>query len=347
MELFAREPSTVGRASLVNDSNSSTAVDRWRRLKTLYPTQESLVIANDRPANAAPTSRAGDVIRPIPDEPTEDKPQPAAESKPAVVSEPSHRPAPDEPEISSSITRPKPAPLIALVDEEPAWVLTESKSESEVGEAPAAEVDDGGVHALEPSHFVPAPIEDAVTPQRQAALQESASSARPSTRQVSHAQISPVKYRNISLISPFLERTDDGRDIDHDIRAFAKEQSQELNVVFPTGPFPERAFPQVVKPWEAPNFFYYPLYFEDPALERYGHTHHPLVQPFVSIGRFSTQLVFLPYQMTIDPPCREVYSLGWYRPGECAPKLHYQVPLNAKAAAVEAATVTGLVFLIP
>ena len=100
-------------------------------------------------------------------------------------------------------------------------------------------------------------------------------------------------------------------------------------------------------PWDAPNYFHYPLYFEDPALERYGHTQHPLVQPIASIGRFGVQLLSMPYQMTIDPPCREVYSLGWYRPGECAPKLHYQIPLDAKAAVVQVATVTGLVFLVP
>ena len=48
-----------------------------------------------------------------------------------------------------------------------------------------------------------------------------------------------------------------------------------------------------------------------------------------------------------NPNLSRLYALGWYRPGECAPKLHYQVPLNANAAAVQAATVTGLVFLIP
>ena len=46
-----------------------------------------------------------------------------------------------------------------------------------------------------------------------------------------------------------------------------------------------------------------------------------LLQPFVSIARFSTQFVMLPNQMTIEPICVQVSPVGWYRPGEVAPKL--------------------------
>ena len=216
--------------------------------------------------------------------------------------------------------------------------------------------DDGGVHALEPSHLVPTPVPESEAIARKVASLENVGTSKPSTKQVSHAQIAPVRYRKISSINPFRDRAADGRESDNDIREWARKQSDDLNLAFGAEPFPERAFPAMVKEWDAPNFFHYPLYFEDPALERYGHTHAscccccsccPLIQPVASIARFSTQLLFLPYQMTIDPPCREVYTLGWYRPGECAPKLHYQVPLNCQAAAVQAATVTGLVFLIP
>ena len=59
------------------------------------------------------------------------------------------------------------------------------------------------------------------------------------------------------------------------------------------------------------------------------------------------QLVGLPYQMTIDPVYRRRYSLGWYRPGECAPKLHYQIPFSTRAAAVQAGVLTGLFFVVP
>ena len=112
-------------------------------------------------------------------------------------------------------------------------------------------------------------------------------------------------------------------------------------------PYLDRSFEGSMYMWEASQLFSNPLYFEDPALERYGHSHHKLLQPFVSAGRFSTQLIGLPYQMTIDPICKKMYSLGWYRPGECAPHKHYQIPLNAKAAVVQGSVVTGLIFLIP
>ena len=99
--------------------------------------------------------------------------------------------------------------------------------------------------------------------------------------------------------------------------------------------------------WVPSNVFSSPLYFEDPALERYGHSHGPLVQPVASAVRFGAQLVSLPYQMALDPPHRRVYPLGYYRPGECAPKQVPNVPLNAKAAATAGAVYTGLIFAFP
>ena len=352
--MVAEEPSNAGRASGVDDSSPRTAVDRWRRLKSLYPIQEPRAATSIRAADVPRAAKIEGLVRPIPDEPTTESQQLTTEIDSTAADPASSRSTLEEFETSLSITQRRPALPIAPIEEEPAWVLPVLDELKPKAGFTIDETDDGGVHTLEPIHVVPAPVEDedAVTPQREAASQESASSAKPLMRQVSqkrvsHAQIAPVRYRKIGLINPFLERTADGHEIDHDIRVFAKQQLDDVNLAFGGEPFPERAFPAVVMPWEAANFFNYPLYFEDPALERYGHTYCPLIQPFASIGRFSTQLVFLPYQMTIDPPCREVYSLGWYRPGECAPKLHYQVPLDCKAAAVQAATVTGLVFLIP
>ena len=111
--------------------------------------------------------------------------------------------------------------------------------------------------------------------------------------------------------------------------------------------YAERAFPDSIFQWEASDLNHNPLYFEDPALERYGHTYPAIMQPFASATLFGLQLFGLPYQMTLDPIHKRQYALGWYRPGECAPKKLYQIPLNAHAAAVEAGTVTGLIFLFP
>lgn len=108
----------------------------------------------------------------------------------------------------------------------------------------------------------------------------------------------------------------------------------------------ERYYPHVDFLWVPTNVFYAPLYFEDPALERYGHT-HGLLQPLASPSRFALQFVSLPYQMALDPPHRRVYPLGFYRPGECAPKQVPNIPLNAEAAVKAGAVYTGLIFAFP
>lgn len=123
-------------------------------------------------------------------------------------------------------------------------------------------------------------------------------------------------------------------------------------------PCPERvALPDVSRPvrtfvdahvlWEPSNLFHNPLYFEDHALERYGHTHHDLLQPLVSVGKFSVQLVGLPYQMALHPVHERQYTLGWHRPGECVPTRYYLPPWNTKAAIAAGGVYTGLIFLIP
>ncbi|WP_010587508.1 hypothetical protein [Schlesneria paludicola] len=151
-----------------------------------------------------------------------------------------------------------------------------------------------------------------------------------------------ARTRTISDIDPFYDRTRD-----QDMREFALEKGKEFGLNFTQTTYPQREFPPVVLAWEASNFHCHPLYFADPALERYGHTYGHLLQPIASIGRFGLQAAFLPYQMTIDPICKDEYMLGYYRPGDCAPKLHYPIPLNAEAAVVQAGYVAGLYFVIP
>ncbi|MCA9073623.1 MAG: hypothetical protein KDA93_01220 [Planctomycetaceae bacterium] len=99
--------------------------------------------------------------------------------------------------------------------------------------------------------------------------------------------------------------------------------------------------------WEPANLFHNPLYFEDHALERYGHTHHELLQPFVSVGKFGAQFIGLPYQMALHPAWECQSTLGWHRPGECVPYRYHLPPWNTKAALTAAGTYTGLIFLFP
>lgn len=113
------------------------------------------------------------------------------------------------------------------------------------------------------------------------------------------------------------------------------------------GVYEPQKFNPVVFQWAPTNLYHHPLYFEDPGLERYGHTYSPLVQPFASTGKFATQLVTLPYQMTLNPVHSRDYTLGWYRPGDVAPKKTYILPFNEEAAVVQAATVAALFLIIP
>lgn len=113
------------------------------------------------------------------------------------------------------------------------------------------------------------------------------------------------------------------------------------------GPYTARNAPRTVVQWAPSNLWYHPLYFEDPGLERYGHTRHPIIQPFASTGRFFGQVVGLPYQVALHPYHSREYALGYYQPGEWAPKKKYQIPFNEEAAASEFLWITALVLLIP
>lgn len=144
----------------------------------------------------------------------------------------------------------------------------------------------------------------------------------------------PSELSKIGSISPFREAP----------------TGQELPEEIPLGRnsvFSPRAIPHSHYCWDASDMFSNPLYFEDVNLERYGYSYPFLMQPFMSVGKFSTQLALLPYQMVNNPVRKHVYHVGYYRPGEWAPRLWYQVPFNLKAATVQAGAVTGMIFLIP
>jgi hypothetical protein len=99
--------------------------------------------------------------------------------------------------------------------------------------------------------------------------------------------------------------------------------------------------------WRASNLCHSPLYFEDVNLERYGHTHGPVLEPIVQSAHFFANIAVLPYKMGVHAPHECQYALGYYRPGSCAPWIKPPVPLSARGAIAQAATMTGLFWLIP
>ncbi len=112
-------------------------------------------------------------------------------------------------------------------------------------------------------------------------------------------------------------------------------------------PFVPRNWAPLEVNWTASALCHKPLYFEERALERYGHMTGPISQPLLSGAHFFGSVALLPYKMGLNPPTECMYSLGYYRPGNCAPHLIPPVPLSARAAAAQSAAVLGVVYWIP
>ena len=99
--------------------------------------------------------------------------------------------------------------------------------------------------------------------------------------------------------------------------------------------------------WAAPNTYSRPRYFEDRMLERHGHERCWPLTPVISGVRFFATIPMLPYLGTISPPCDCEYTLGYYRPGSCAPAMIQRPPLDKRAVIVESAAVAGIGVILP
>jgi hypothetical protein len=117
-------------------------------------------------------------------------------------------------------------------------------------------------------------------------------------------------------------------------------------------PLPERSWSPQRKYWAAAATCHLPLYFQDPVLERYGHSveqfvgpigryltypvddptqstqRNQIIQPFFSAGLFALQIAAWPYNLIMDPPWEAQYDLGYYRPGDPIPTDTYWLPLH-------------------
>jgi hypothetical protein len=117
-------------------------------------------------------------------------------------------------------------------------------------------------------------------------------------------------------------------------------------------PLAPRTWSAQRKYWAAAATCHLPLYFQDPMLERYGHSveqfvgpigryltyplddptqstqRNQILQPFFSAGLFAFQIAALPYNVIVDPPWEAPYDLGYYRPGDVIPTDTYWLPLH-------------------
>jgi hypothetical protein len=111
--------------------------------------------------------------------------------------------------------------------------------------------------------------------------------------------------------------------------------------------FRSRSFAPLTYTWTASQLCHKPLYFEDVQLERYGHMAGPWVQPVASAVNFFATFPILPYKMGLELPNECVYTLGYYRPGDCAPYLFDPLPLSVRGMFFEAGAWVGSCALFP
>ncbi len=111
--------------------------------------------------------------------------------------------------------------------------------------------------------------------------------------------------------------------------------------------FEPRQWAQTTFTWKASALCHKPLYFEDVHLERYGHSWGPVLQPVMSGAHFFGSTLALPYYLGVYPPQECMYTLGYYRPGSCAPYMLDPIPISVRGAVVAGAIWTGGVYAIP
>jgi hypothetical protein len=113
------------------------------------------------------------------------------------------------------------------------------------------------------------------------------------------------------------------------------------------GDFLPRQWAPTTFMWQASGLCHKPAYFEDVHLERYGHSWGPYVQPLMSGAHFFLNVPVLPYKMGLYPPNECIYTLGYYRPGSCAPYMLDPLPLSVRAGLAQAGAVVGMAYLVP
>lgn len=96
-----------------------------------------------------------------------------------------------------------------------------------------------------------------------------------------------------------------------------------------------------LKTWDSPNLAHRPLMFEDENLERYGNSRGRM-QPVYSGVHFFGSIAALPYKTAITPPRDCVYSLGYYRPGDCNPAYKPTFTWSRQGFFRQALTVGGI-----
>jgi hypothetical protein len=115
-----------------------------------------------------------------------------------------------------------------------------------------------------------------------------------------------------------------------------------------TDEFTPRCWPHLTYTWKASALCHKPLYFEEVAFERYGHSWGPYgLEDCQSFIHFFGELVLLPYNVGVQTPCECDYALGYYRPGDCAPWICDPFPLSCRGVMTGAVGYCAFAALFP
>lgn len=122
------------------------------------------------------------------------------------------------------------------------------------------------------------------------------------------------------------------------------DQSSEL---FSSGRAYQRDWQSMPFHWRPTEFWHHPVYWDYVPWDHYGQWSHRLLQPWLEGVHFFGTFPILPYKMGLDRPFSHVYSLGYYRPGNAAPRLRHQLPWEWDAAVWESAAWVSAAFIFP
>ena len=111
--------------------------------------------------------------------------------------------------------------------------------------------------------------------------------------------------------------------------------------------FAMRDFRLTTFTWTAASICHKPLYFEQVAVERHGHSAGPIVQPILSGAHFFGDILLLPYHAGMTPPKECIYTLGHFRPGNCAPWLMPGFPFSDRGFKFEGLALGAAIALLP
>jgi hypothetical protein len=172
----------------------------------------------------------------------------------------------------------------------------------------------------------------------------------PEQREERRQQLEQERIENDETCEEFEAgvKADNIRTVSLDIRLHGEAgEDYPFDCGFSPELFQPRSWQQTTFLWKASGLCHKPLYFEQVQMERYGHSWGPVLDPIVSGAHFFGTLPVLPYKMGITTPNECIYTLGYYRPGSCAPYMIPAVPFTWRAAAFEGAAWTTGALVIP